>query len=89
MFDLLNKSDEMLRLQSILNTSFELKVLHTSSSEDQLIDTCLPHQNVSRKNVVTMAHTVKRDTAYSIFRNVGIVGGMSLKYKARIASFGQ
>jgi len=60
--DLLNKSDAILRPQSIRNTSFELKVLHASSSGDQLTETWLPHQKVSRKNVVTMAHTVNTDT---------------------------
>ena len=76
-------------LQSILKTSFELKVLQAPSSRDQLTETSRPHQNVSRKKVVTIALPVKSATAYNDFRSHGIVGGISRKYSARIANFGQ
>jgi hypothetical protein len=76
-------------LQSILKTVFEVNVLHAPSSRDQFTETSGPHQNVSRKKVVTMALPVNIATAYSAFRNQGIVGGISRKYSAIMASFGQ
>lgn len=64
--------------QSILNTSLDENELQASSSVDQLTLTSRPHQNVSKKKVVPIAHPVKTITAYSAFRNHGIVGGKSL-----------
>jgi hypothetical protein len=64
--------------QSILKTSFDENELQASSSVDQFTDTWRPHQNVSRKKVVSMAHPVKTITAYNAFRSPGIVGGNSL-----------
>lgn len=75
--------------QSTLKTILELKVLHASSSSDQLTDTLRPHQKVSRKQVVTIDASVNPDTKYSTFRSHGMVGGKSRKYKATIASFGR
>ena len=60
---LLNTSEVMLRLQSILKTSLELNVLHAASSADQFEETWRPHQKVSRKNVDTMALAVNNVTA--------------------------
>ena len=82
-------SDKKFMLQSILKTFLDENVLQAPSSRDQFTDTSEPHQNVSRKKVVTMAPVVKATTVYSAFRSHGIVGGMSRKYNARIASFGQ
>lgn len=65
--------------QSTLKTTFELNVLQASSSSDQLTDTWGPHQNVSKKQVVTIAEAVKMETAYSPFLSVGMVGGNSRK----------
>lgn len=76
-------------LQSILKTSLDENVLQAPSSRDQFTDTLEPHQNVSRKKVVTMALAVKATTAYSAFRSHGMVAGISRKYNARMASFGQ
>lgn len=75
--------------QSILKTFLDENVLQAPSSRDQFTDTSEPHQNVSRKKVVTMALMVKANTAYSAFRSHGMVGGISRKYSAKIASFGQ
>jgi hypothetical protein len=79
----------ILAAQSIRNTSLELNVLQVPSSVDQLRDTWRPHQNVSRRKVVTMAHAVNMDTAYRDLRSQGIVRGMRRKYKARTASLGK
>jgi hypothetical protein len=49
--------------QSTLNTSFDANVLQAPSSIDQFTDTWRPHQNVSKKKVVNMAHPVSIDTA--------------------------
>jgi hypothetical protein len=48
--------------QSILKTTFELKVLQASGSRDQLTETSRPHQNVSRKQVVTIDASVNPET---------------------------
>jgi hypothetical protein len=86
---LLSMSVVTLAAQSIRNTSLELNVLHAPSSGDQLRDTRRPHQKVSRRKVVTIAHVVKMDTAYSALRSHGIVCGIRRKYNARIASLGK
>jgi hypothetical protein len=74
----LNMSVIIFSDQSILKTSLEANDVHASSSVDHWTDTWRPHQNVSKKNVVHIAHPVKTITAYNTFRNHGIVGGMSL-----------
>lgn len=86
---LLSTSVVMFNAQSTLNTSFELKVLHDSSSSDQFTDTSRPHQNVSKKHVDIIAEAVKAAARKSAFRSHGIVGGNKRKYRATIASFGR
>lgn len=75
--------------QSILKTSFDVNEVQAAWSGDHCIETSRPHQNVSRKKVVVIAHPVKAVTPYSVFRSQGMVGGMSLKYNAKTASLGQ
>ena len=60
--DSLSKSVVMFITQSILKTTFELKVLHASGSRDQLTETLRPHQNVSRKQVVIIDASVNPET---------------------------
>jgi hypothetical protein len=71
-------SVKMFMHQSILKTSLEENELQAPSSVDHWTETWRPHQNVSKKKVVAMAQPVKTITAYSTFRNHGIVGGNSL-----------
>lgn len=48
----------MFIIQSVRKTSLDANVLQRPSSGDQFTDTSRPHQNVSRKHVVTMAVAV-------------------------------
>ena len=86
---LLKISEKKFMAQSILKTFFDENVEQAPSSKDQFTATSEPHQNVSRKKVVTMPLPTKAVTTYSAFRSHGIVAGMSRKYSARMASFGQ